>query len=49
MKGKKLILVLAQKRRHIMRTWRRKQRRVSPAERNRAGKGAVEKDMLLIL
>jgi len=45
----KLIVVLAQKSRHIVETCRIRQRRISPARRDHMWMGAVGKDVLLIL
>jgi len=43
-----LIVDLAQKSRHIVETCGRKQRRISPVERDHAWMGAVRENMLLI-
>jgi len=47
----KLIFVASseKQRQHIAKTCRRKQRRISPVERDHVWMGAVEKDVLLIL
>jgi len=46
---KQLIVVQAQKSRHIVEIWGRIQRRISPANREHVWMGAVQKDVLLIL